>query len=192
MPLAESAAEVLTRMPGPADGLPALVAIDGLGGAGKTCLAAAISAARSDLQIVHGDDFYGPERRDWRTWTPREGYQRYFDHRRLVAQLVQPLRRGEPGRFRRYDWDRNALAEWVDVAAHGVVLVEGVYLLRPELRPLWDLTVYVETPRRTRAARQHSRGETDPGWIERWMAAEDHYEQEHDPAGAADLVVTGL
>jgi uridine kinase len=171
---------------------PVLIGIDGLGGAGKASLAAAISEARPDMQVVHGDDFYGPEERDWRSWTPRQGYERYFDRQRLAAELVRPLRRGEPGRFQRYDWVRNALADWVDIAPRGLVLAEGVYLLRPELRRLWDLTVFVDVPGRIRAARLHARGENDRGWIERWMAAENHYEQAHNPAGVADLVVSGV
>jgi uridine kinase len=77
------------------------------------------------------------------------------------------------------------------VPPHGLVVVEGVYLLRPQLRPVWDLAVFVEVPRDIRAARQHARGQNDVGWIERWMAAEDYYEQLLDPAGLADLVVPG-
>jgi uridine kinase len=191
MLLVEAASEVRARLPGPVTGCPKLVCIDGLGGAGKTSLAGAIAEIAPDIQLVHGDDFYGPEERDWRSWTPSEGYEHYFDHQRLAAELLQPLRRGEPGRFQRYDWGRNALTEWVDVAPRGTVLVEGVYLLRPRLRQLWDLTVFVDVPRHLRAARLHARGENDRGWIERWMAAEDHYEQADNPAGCADLVISG-
>ena len=34
---------------------------------------------------------------------------------RLAAQVLDPLRRGRPGRFRRYDWASGAFADWVDV-----------------------------------------------------------------------------
>jgi uridine kinase len=85
---------------------------------------------------VHGDDFYGPEERDWRSWSPRQGYQRYFDHQRVTRQLLRPLETGQPASFQRYDWENNALADWVTVEPQGIVLVEGVYLLRRELRPL--------------------------------------------------------
>jgi uridine kinase len=187
----EAAAAVLARAPDLPGTRPILIGIDGLGGAGKTSLSGAIAGARPDVQVVHGDDFYGPEQRDWRSWTAEQGYQRYFDHQRLRAELVEPLRLGRPGRFQRYDWGQNALGEWIDVAPHGLVVVEGVYLLRPQLRRAWDLSVFVEVPRDLRAARLHARGQNEPGWIERWMAAEDYYEQVHDPAGLADLVVPG-
>jgi uridine kinase len=190
--LVETAAAVLARLPGAPESSPVLLGIDGLGGAGKTSLAAAITDARPDVQVVHGDDFYGPEERDWRSWTPRQGYERYFDHQRLAAELLQPLRQGQQGRFRRHDWEQNALADWVDVAPRGLIVVEGVYMLRPQLRPMWDLTVYVDVPLQIRAARQHARGENDAGWIERWMAAENYYEQVHNPASVADIVVSGV
>jgi uridine kinase len=188
----EAAAAVLARAPEPTETRPILIGIDGLGGAGKTTLAAAIAEARPDVQVVHGDDFYGPEERDWLSWTAKEGYERYFDHQRLASQLLEPLRDGRPGRFRRYDWGENALGEWVEVAPHGLVVVEGVYLLRPQLRRAWDLTVFVEAPRGIRGARLQARGQDDAGWIDRWMAAEDFYERVLDPAGLADLVVPGV
>ena len=71
------------------------------------------------------------------------------------------------------------------------MLVEGVYLLRRELREYWDFSVHVDTPRELRQARLHARGENDAGWIARWAAAEDYYEQVEQPAQVANLVVSG-
>jgi uridine kinase len=169
-----------------------LVCIEGLGGAGKSTLAGDVAAALPAAAfVVHGDDFYGPEERDWRSWSPREGYERYFDHGRLESQLLRPLRSGSVARFQRYDWTSNTLGGWVDVRPKGLVLVEGVYLLRRELRSYWDLAIYVDTPRDLRQARLRARGENDEGWISRWTAAEDYYERVEQPAKAADVVVRG-
>lgn len=185
-------AEVLRRLPVPTKGQMTLVCVDGPGGAGKSTLARTLVDARSpDTTLVQGDDFYGPEERDWRSWTPREGHERYFDHRRLERELLQPLKRGDTASFQRYDWPRNSLDDWIEVQPCGIVLVEGVYLLREWLRPYWDFAVYVDTPREVRLSRLHARGENDEGWIARWAAAEDYYEAVEDPAGAADLVVCG-
>lgn len=169
-----------------------LVCIEGLGGAGKSTLAEAVAAALpGEALVVHGDDFYGPEERDWRSWSSREGYERYFDHRRLEDQLLRPLRSGSVARLQRYGWPSNTLDDWIDVQPEGFVVVEGVYLLRRELRPYWDLAIYVDTPRDLRQARLHARGENDEGWISRWSAAEDYYERVEKPVQAADLVVNG-
>ena len=185
------AERVLEALPEPPPGRPSLVCVEGRGGAGKSTLAAAVAAARPDVRLVHGDDFYGPEERDWRSWTAEEGYRRYFDHRRLERELLQPLRAGEPARYQRYDWPSNALDGWVDVPPRGVVLVEGVYLLRGYLRPYWDLAVYVDAPRELCLRRLYARGENDEGWIARWAAAEDYYDAVERPADAADLTVPG-
>ena len=182
---------VLQRLPRPTAEAPTLICIEGLGGAGKTTLARALAARSDGIAVVHGDDFYGPEERDWRSWNPRQGYERYFDHRRIERELLQPLSAGRPARFQRYDWDCNSLDGWVTVAPRGIVLVEGVYLLRPELRSYWDFSIYVDAPRELRQARLYARGENDEGWIARWAAAEDYYEQLECPAQAASLVVSG-
>ncbi|HEX8306437.1 MAG TPA: hypothetical protein VF612_16305 [Jatrophihabitans sp.] len=190
-PAENAIATVLQRLPTSTTDIPQLICIEGPGGSGKTTLALAVATSRPDITLVHGDDFYGPEERDWRSWTPRQGYERYFDHQRVERQLLRPLKAGQQARFQRYDWDNNTLADWVTVEPQGIVLVEGVYLLRRELRSYWDLTVYVDAPRDLRQNRLHARGENDEGWIQRWAAAEDYYEQVEQPAQAADLVVNG-
>jgi uridine kinase len=187
----KAAAHVLDGLASTTIGRLTLVCVEGLGGSGKSTLAEALVDARPDMQLVHGDDFYGPEGRDWRSWAPHEGYERYFDHRRLERELLQPIRRGDVARFRRYDWSSNALDGWIEVQPRGVVLVEGVYLLRDWLRPYWDFSVYVAAPRHVRLSRAYARGENDEGWIERWAAAEDYYVAVERPADAADIVVPG-
>jgi uridine kinase len=184
--------EALEGLPVPDEGQVILACIEGPGGSGKSTLADQIAQAHSGLvTVVHGDDFYGPEERDWRSWTAEEGYLRYFDHRRLERELLQPLRRGDTAQFLRYDWSTNSLDGMVEVWPRGIVLVEGVYLLRMYLRPYWNFAIYVETPREVRLARANARGENDADWIARWAAAEDHYEVVERPAEAADLIVDG-
>lgn len=130
-----AAARVVERLPFPAAGGLVSACVDGMGGSGKSTLVEAVARlAPGELTVVHGDDFYGPEGGDWRSWTPQQGYKRHFDHRRLEERLLRPLRSGQPAQFQRYDWTTHSLAGWVTVPPVGVVLVEGVYLLRARLR----------------------------------------------------------
>ncbi|TDC17910.1 uridine kinase [Streptomyces sp. 8K308] len=176
----------------------ALIAIDGLGGAGKSTLAARLVEVLGGAQhavVVHGDDFYrtmAPEER--LRLTPEEGYQQYFDWERLRDQVLIPLATGKAASYQRYDWSTGALTTGrVGVPPSGTVIIEGVYTARPELAHYFDLTVYVDTPRDTCLHRQHARGH-DHGpsnWIERWRAAEEHYLTATEPSVRADLTVRG-
>ena len=67
------------------------------------------------------------------------------------------------------------------------MIVEGVYTLRPQLRPFWDLTVYVEASREVRLARLLARNETR-GRRSTWMAAERYFEETFVPLERADIV----
>jgi len=173
------------------------VAVDGAGGAGKSTLAGAICAAlRETLQeiaIVRVDDFYRPLHDDVRAALDAEhGYRNYFDWMRLRDRALIPLRGGRAASYQRYDWTTGELSDRVTVKPAPVVLIEGVYSSRPELRPLLDLAIFVDTPRDLRMRRMSARGQNASDWIARWMAAEDWYLEHIRPADHADLVVRGF
>jgi uridine kinase len=169
-----------------------LVAIDGMGGAGKSTLAAQLLDAIDDSGVVSVDDFYRPMAASERAGLrPEGGYDRYFDWRRLRDSVLGPIRFGLCAQYRRYDWATDRLAEWRKVEAGRVVIVEGVYSTRPELRSCFGVTVYVVTPREQRLERMSRRDHDDLSWVEQWMAAEDWYEENERPEDQVDLVLYG-
>jgi uridine kinase len=169
-----------------------LVAIDGCGASGKSTLAARLASQAPASAVVHFDDFYRPlEDTQRRSLSAADGYEQFFDWQRLREQVLQPLRQGQPGRYERYDWPTGQLAEWHTVLPSGVVLVEGVYTTRPELRDLYDLTVFVETSREECLRRARARSENTDEDIERWRRSEDWYLANVGPADRADIVVPG-
>jgi uridine kinase len=129
-----------------------IVAVDGHSAAGRSTFAALL-ATELAATIVHADNFYrvmGDRRRA--TLTAAEGASEYFDWQRLRDEALVPLRSGSSARFHPYDWERNALAlATVSVSPSPVVIVEGLFVSRPELRHLVDVAVLVtedaETPR---------------------------------------------
>ena len=173
----------------------ALVAIDGMGGSGKTTLATALVELR-DATVVHGDDFYRPMDAEERAGLdPEEGYQYYFDWQRLREEVLLPLAEGRDAAYRRYDWTTGDLApdELHRVSPSGTVVVEGVYTARPELADYYDLLVYVDTPHEESLRRLRERGD-DHGpidWESRWRLAEEHYLATTRPEKRAHLVVSG-
>ena len=171
---------------------PYLVAIDGLGGAGKSTLAEQIAGDVPEVTIVHFDDFYrvmDPVEREG--LSVEEAFRRSFDWERLEAQVLKPLRAQQTARYERYDWPTNQLAETHTVRPDQIVLVEGVGCSRPELRGYYDLRVWVETSYEKRHRRMIARGENPPEQIARWEAIEAYYAQTHRPHESADLVIAG-
>ena len=172
---------------------PVVVGIDGQGGSGKSTLAAEWVARTGRGVIVEGDDFYRDMPKPGRAALDAAGgYERYFDWERLRAQVLTPARaRDDVLRYQRYDWANDRLGQWVEMPMPDVVVVEGVYTLRPQLLGLLDVKVYVRTGEDTRMDRQIARGENSSDWITRWAAAEDFYVAFCQPWRYADLVIDG-
>jgi uridine kinase len=167
-----------------------LVAIDGRGGAGKSTLAAELSP-RFGATVVAIDDFSRAmdEAVRWRL-SAEEAYRQNFDWQRLRDQVLVPLRRNQPASYQRYDWILKRLGETAQAEPKGVVVIEGVGSCRPELRPFYDYSIFVDTPPEVCVARLKARGHNNEEWIPRWCAAEDWYIQHFDPRAFADIVVS--
>jgi uridine kinase len=157
----------------------AVLAIDGLGGAGKSTLAARVSERLGGALIVHIDDFETPH--DWLNGWPR-----------LLEQVLQPLADGTPARFQRYDWDLGRLAEWHDVPAVDLLLLEGVGSSRREFRRYLAASIWVATSQSERLRRGLERDgpQARVQWL-RWQAAEDAYVTRDHPDRSAELLVSG-
>jgi uridine kinase len=171
-----------------------VVGIDGAGGAGKSTLARGISDTFAGcVSIVSCDDFYRPLRDpEFSRLTAQEAYEMYFDWRRLRYEALIPLRDRRRACFQRYDWSTDRLADWIEIEPRGIILVEGVFSTRPELRPLIDVAIFIETPRDERMRRMLARPQDSASWLDRWMAAEDWYLEHVAPHRHADLIVDGF
>lgn len=129
------------------------VAFDGPDAAGKTTMADEVSVALTGrLPVLRAgiDGFHRPreERRRRGSLSPEGYYEDSFDYAALGEALLDPLGGGGAGRYRTAVFDHVADAPVESPAAEvpdgaAVLLFDGVFLLRPELRERWDLRVYV-------------------------------------------------
>jgi uridine kinase len=73
-----------------------------------------------------------------------------------------------------------------------IIILDGAYSARPELRDLIDLAVLVEAPETIRHERLAAREESGflARWHARWDSAEEHYFTVVRPPEAFDLTLT--
>lgn len=151
---------------------PALIAVDGVDGSGKTTfagrLARAIQAAGRPAVVVHEDDFLAPRTVRYRLGRESpEGYFRdSYDLEALAAHVLDPLRPGGDRRVRRrvFDHRTNAPvdAPVEEVPDDAVVIVEGMFLHRDELVDRWDWSVFLDVPFGETARRMAERDGSHP------------------------------
>lgn len=169
----------------------ALVAIDGPSGAGKSTLARELAEAGDQTAVVSGDDFYRPASdEERRSWSAEEGVRKYFDWERLEQDVLGPLSRTGRCSYPRYDWASGKLSEPMQLPNAHVVLIEGVYSFRPELRRYYDFSIVVCTPQDECLRRWKQRGDPEP-LLERWNASEALYFESTHPEESAEMVVLG-
>lgn len=186
---------------------PNRVAIDGRTASGKTTLAdelAAVLAARGrDVIRTSIDGFHRPKiERYARGRHSPEGY--YYDARDLPAIrafLLSPLGPGGDRRYRTatFDLDKDEPLKQEPrlASSNAILIVDGTFLQRPELRDGWDMAIFVETSGQTSEQRGVNRDAGRLGGVEatlqlystRYRPAYDLYDKLCRPASAADAIL---
>jgi len=180
-----------------------LVGVDGPDAAGKSTFARQLSD-HLDCVVVRGsiDDWHRPrEERLPRGSESAEGYYRdCFDYAALVAGLLDPFIGGAASvKTRHFDYHSNTPVTdgTTRVPAGAILLFEGVFLLRPELRDRWDLAVYLHVPESVTLARVLERDRVLFGtqdavlrrYEARYLPGQALYRSEAHPLNAAHVVL---
>ena len=167
-----------------------LVAIDGLPVSGKSSLAGRLETELG-ATIVYLDDFVRPEA-EWRGKAAPAfpfPYMRYEE----FTQAVRALAERRVARYRGYDWAVGRLADGsTEINPNGLVVVEGVSTLNPQLASLYDLRLWVESDAATTLAASLARGVGDweSAWRTLFMPSVALY-LASDPRLRADHIVAG-
>lgn len=179
-----------------------LVAVDGPDAAGKSTLARAVAERLTQPWFfVSIDDWHNPRKHRLRRGaeSPEGYYLDSFDHEGLVAGCLSPFAAGGQ-RIRTAGFDHVAdsdVEEWREVPPDAVLIVEGVFLLRPELRGRWDLSVYLHVDEAVTLSRAVIRDLAQLGsgeavrrrYERRYLPGQALYRELAAPLDAADVVV---
>ncbi len=190
---------------------PVRIGIDGVDAAGKTTLAdelgdeLAVRMQAEGRSVIRAsiDDFHNPAAiRNRRGQLSPEGFYRdSFNLSELIALLLLPL---GPGGTRHYrtaifdSWNDQVVDSAVAVApSNGLLVFDGVFLHRPELREHWDFSIFLRVDFATvlkRALVRDSCRMGSPEAVEhryrtRYFPGQQLYFDECGPDRVADMVI---
>lgn len=149
-----------------------VVAVDGPDAAGKTTFADALGSLLGGARVRADDFLNAPEVRKRRGDLSPEGcYLDSFDHAALRAAVTD--------------------------ATGPLVVVDGVFLLRPELDDLWDVRVHLSVPPEVTLQRAVVRDAAAMGGADevvrryraRYLPAQELYRAAADPEGRAEVLL---
>ena len=154
-----------------------LIGVDGHAGSGKSTFAGRLSAALGGAPVLRLDDIASHERLF--AWNDR-----------LMAQVIQPLARGEDAAYTPYDWRARAYGAPRPLPRAPVVLIEGVGAGRLALRPHLARLLWMELPAEESWARGRLRdGAEQREFWDGWIAAEQAHFAADPSRPHADLLV---
>lgn len=179
------------------------VAIDGVDGAGKTVFADELLhyIEPSGRQIIRAsvDSFHNPREVRYKlgACSPQGFFWDSYNYEELVTRLLRPLNPGGTRRFQRKAFDHRTdrpIAAEVEYAEAGSILVfDGIFLHRPELRSYWDFSIFIDVDFNVSIPRGAQRGEGSPDPLaqlnRRYIEGQKIYLAQCSPKAFASVVV---
>lgn len=184
-----------------------VIAVDGVDGVGKSTFADGLADAFAEVGTAvyraSIDGFHRPraERYARGRRSPEGFYRDSFDYGTFRRVLIDPFRDGAHTagatgfQLQVFDVARDAPldAQWVSAPKDAVLIVDGIFLLRPELRRLWDWSLWLEAPLSATFARMALRDGSDPDpdapSNARYRDGQALYLSEADPRAEASAIV---
>ncbi len=174
---------------------PVIIALDGRSGAGKTTIANLIAEKLNGI-VIGFDDFYpGGTNEYWDSLNPGERMNQVIDWKRFTETVLRPLLDNQHVSWHPFDVVACAgpasFTEERDPAQ--LIILEGQYSNRPEIRHLIDYKVLVRaadnfTRRQRLIAREGPEFMAD--WHPRWDPVEEFYYNEISPGDIFDVIIT--
>jgi uridine kinase len=184
-----------------------MIAVDGIDGAGKTTFADALAEvfAEDGTAVLRAsiDDFHRPraERYERGRRSPEGYYRDSYDYATFRRVLIDPFREGgQTGgttgfQLAAFDLARDAPVEstWTTAPKDAVLIVDGIFLHRPELRRLWNWSVWLDVPIDVASQRLALRDGSDPNPSApsnaRYRDGQEIYLKEAEPRAQASAII---
>ena len=195
--------EIAARILGVSSPGVVLVAVDGVDGAGKSTFADELArvlrgSARTVIR-ASVDSFHNPRAIRYRQGrdSPQGFFDDSHDYASLKRLLLDPLSAQGNRRFRHeaFDHRRDApvVAAEEQASSHAILLFDGIFLHRPELRGYWHYSVFLDVPFHVSIPRGAQRGEGSPDpeapSNRRYVEGQAIYLRTCNPREAATMVV---
>lgn len=181
------------------------VAIDGVDGAGKTMLADALAplVTAKDRSVIRAsvDDFHNPRaiRYARGRHSPDGFFLDSYDYPAFQEKLLGPLGPEGAGGYvaRHFDHrtDQSVALQPQQAPPTAALIVDGIFLHRPELCACWDLSVFLHVDFAVSMARNAAREGTpdtaNPEALsyQRYVGGQQRYLAECQPGQRADIVI---
>lgn len=184
-----------------------VIAVDGIDGAGKRVFADALAdvIAEDGSAVFRAsiEDFHRPriERYERGRRSPEGFYRDSFDYATFRRVLIDPFREGaQTGattgfQLAAFDLARDTPVEsaWTTAPRDAVLVVDGIFLHRPELRKLWNWSVLLDVPVDVAFQRLALRDGSDPSPSsasnERYREGQELYLKDANPRAEASAIV---
>ncbi|QPQ37661.1 kinase [Lysinibacillus sp. JNUCC-52] len=180
---------------------PLIVAIDGLGGAGKTTVVKELVSALENeyiINVLHIDDYIVESVKRYNTGNEEwfEYYYLQWDIELIKKCLLKIHNNQQELTLPFYNRATNTVINSKRLfVPNSILLIEGVFLQRNEWREFYDYTIFLECPRHVREERVLKRdsyiGDVSAireKYEKRYWVAEDYYLTKEQPLQKADLI----
>lgn len=190
---------------------PLLIAVDGVDGAGKTVFAGELSNTLTELglEVVQSstDNFHNSKSYRYRRGEDSANgfYEDSFNYEQIKSLVLDPLKSDGNRKcvLSAFDHttDSTRLSPEISVPESAVLVFDGIFLMRPELRHYWDLSIFLrvsftENTKRTVIRdfdQTTSEIKTEESFISRhnsrYIAGQQLYLDQVNPESLADIVI---
>ena len=113
---------------------PAVIAIDGVAGSGKTTLAGRLKRDIASCQVVHMDDLYN----GWSDPLSKELTQR------VITQILKPVKNHQIAKYEKYNWYIDSFDLTSSIPRSDFLILEGVGSGQIAFREFFSKLIWVE------------------------------------------------